>query len=92
MRARPGPGYAGRGAGAPGPKIAVGGLAVVVAGVLTLLALDAAGTGLARVGAASRFAAFVIILGPVSFAMGWLFPAAVSWLDDRGVAFFREKR
>ena len=67
----------------PGHKIAAGGLAVVAIGVLTLFGLEAAGTGLARLGAAPRFGAFIIILGPVSFAMGWLFPAAVSWLDDR---------
>jgi spermidine synthase len=74
----------------PGRTIAVGGAAVVATGVLTLLVLEAAGGSLARLGGApgeggaARFASFVVILGPVSFCMGWLFPAAVSWLDARG--------
>ncbi|MFW5685021.1 MAG: hypothetical protein ACOC2Y_05070 [Spirochaetota bacterium] len=64
-------------------RIAVAAAAVVVLGAATLVGMDAVQPLLATAAGVVRFAALLVALGPVSFAMGWLFPAGVERLGER---------
>jgi hypothetical protein len=65
-------------------KIAAAGLAVAALAVATLVGIDALGAASAPLSQAARFAAVVLTLAPVSFAMGWLFPSGLERLEELG--------
>ncbi len=73
----------GRCLAAPERTVAYAGGAVVALALATLFAFDALSAPLAATGTAVRFLASVLLLAPVSFAMGWLFPAGVARLHLR---------
>lgn len=70
----------GRVRAAPSRVISGAGGAVVALAPATLVAFDALSGALAAAPTAIRFVAVVLALAPVSFAMGWLFPAGIARL------------
>ena len=58
--------------------------AVVALSLATLVGFDALSGVLSGAGTSMRFAAVVLVLAPVSFAMGWLFPAGVARVHVHG--------
>ena len=62
----------------PARVIAATAGAVVALSLATLLAFDGLSGVLSGAGTPVRFVAVVLVLAPVSFAMGWLFPAGVA--------------
>ena len=67
-----------------GRRIMVASIAVLILGPATVLALNAIAVPLATGTFAARLAVTILVLAPLSFSCGWLFPAGMDVLSSRG--------
>lgn len=65
-------------------RIGIAAGAVVLLGIATIVGMDAWQGALATLSQPMRFSVLLLVLAPVSYAMGWLFPSGVALLGERG--------